>query len=280
MMVAMGLYEDLQLTVQAIRERAGGEAPKIGIILGSGLGSFAEKLEDKSVFPYADLPNFPRVSVPGHAGRLVLGQLDGQPTVALQGRIHHYEGHTPAQVAFPARVLCALGIRVLVVTNASGSINPGFAPGDLMAIVDHVNLAGWNPLAGPNDDRLGPRFPDMSAAYDPALVGLMFEAAARHGVALKKGIYAMLRGPSYETPAEIRALRILGADAVGMSTVPEVIVARHMGVKVAGLSCITNLGAGIGPKPLTHEEVASTANRARDVFSAVLRSFLPAAARL
>jgi len=276
----MGLYEDLQLTVRAIRDRAGGVVPKVGIILGSGLGSFAENLEEKKVFNYADLPNFPRVSVPGHAGRLVLGHLDGQPTVAMQGRIHHYEGYSPVQVAFPARVLCALGIRVLMVTNASGSINPSFIPGDLMAIVDHLNLAGWNPLEGPNDDRLGPRFPDMSAAYDPALVALMFESAARQGVALKKGVYAMLRGPSYETPAEIHALRILGADAVGMSTVPEVIVARHMGVKVAGLSCITNLGAGIGSKPLTHEEVAATANRARDVFSSVLRSFLPAAARL
>jgi len=276
----MGLYEDVQLTVRSIRERAGGFAPKVGVILGSGLGSFADDLEDKSVFPYADLPNFPRVSVPGHAGRFVLGHLDGQPVVALQGRIHRYEGHSPAEVAFPARVLCALGIRVLTVTNASGAINPAFVPGDLMAIIDHVNLAGWNPLVGPNDDRLGPRFPDLSAAYDPALVGLMFEEAARQGVALKKGVYAMLLGPSYETPAEIRALRILGADAVGMSTVPEVIVARHMGVKVAGLSCITNLGAGIGSKPLTHEEVAATANRSRDVFSSVLRSFLPAAARL
>ena len=276
----MGLYEDLQTTVRAILDRAGGVAPSVGIILGSGLGSFAENLEEKNVFQYADLPNFPRVSVPGHAGRLVLGHLDGQPTVAMQGRIHHYEGYSPAQVALPARVLCALGIRVLMVTNASGSINPSFVPGDLMAIVDHLNLAGWNPLVGPNDDRLGPRFPDMSAAYDPALAALMFESAARQGVALKKGVYAMLRGPSYETPAEIRALRVLGADAVGMSTIPEVIVARHMGVKVAGLSCITNFGAGIGSKPLTHEEVAATANRARDVFSSVLRSFLPAAARL
>ncbi|HXN42414.1 MAG TPA: purine-nucleoside phosphorylase, partial [Myxococcaceae bacterium] len=207
----MGLYEDLQTTVRAILDRAGGVAPSVGIILGSGLGSFAENLEEKNVFQYADLPNFPRVSVPGHAGRLVLGHLDGQPTVAMQGRIHHYEGYSPAQVALPARVLCALGIRVLMVTNASGSINPSFVPGDLMAIVDHLNLAGWNPLVGPNDDRLGPRFPDMSAAYDPALVALMFESAARQGVALKRGVYAMLRGPSYETPAEIRALRVLGA---------------------------------------------------------------------
>ncbi len=274
----MGLYEEVQQTVKAIRGRAGTATTKVGIILGSGLGPFADNFEEKIVVPYAELPNFPRVSIPGHAGRLVIGRVGGEPVIALQGRVHYYEGYSPSQVAFPARVLCALGIRVLVVTNASGTINPSFVPGDLMAIVDHLNLAGWNPLVGPNDDRLGPRFPDLSAAYDPALLLLMAEIADRQGIGVRKGVYAMLRGPSYETPAEIRALRILGADAVGMSTVPEVLVARHMGVRVAGLSCIANLAAGIGAKPLTHEEVAATANRTRDVFAAVLQAFLPAAA--
>lgn len=276
----MGLYEDLQETVSAIRERAAQLVPQIGVVLGSGLGSFADDFEDKVAIPYAELANFPRVSVPGHDGRLVLGRVEGEPVVAMQGRIHYYEGYSPSQVAFPSRVLCSLGIRALVVTNASGSVNPSFRPGELMAIVDHINLAGWNPLVGPNDDRLGPRFPDLSAAYDPALLALLLESGARQGIGLKKGVYAMLRGPSYETPAEIRALRVLGADAVGMSTVPEVIVARHMGVKVAGLSCITNLAAGIGPKALTHEEVALTATRAAGVFNSVLRAFVPAASRL
>jgi purine-nucleoside phosphorylase len=276
----VGLFEDLHYTANAIRTRAGKVAPKIGVILGSGLGEFADSFEEKVVLPYGDLPNFPRVSVPGHAGRLVLGWIGGEPAVAMQGRIHYYEGFSPSQVAFPARVLCALGIEALTVTNASGTLNPSFAPGELMAIVDHINAAAWSPLVGPNDDRLGPRFPDMTAAYDPALIELLLQAGARAGVSLRKGVYAMLRGPSYETPAEIRALRVLGADAVGMSTVPEVIVARHMGVKVAGLSCITNLAAGIGPRPLTHEEVAATANRSRDIFCSVLRGFLPAAARL
>jgi len=275
----MGLYEDVQQTVKIIRDRAGGVAPKIGIILGTGLGLLADSFEETVVLPYVELPNFPRVSVPGHAGRLVYGWFGGEPMVALQGRVHYYEGYSATQVTFPARVLCALGIRALVVTNASGAINPNFLAGDLMGIADHLNLAGWNPLVGVNDDRLGPRFPDLSAAYDPSLLSLMGEVAARQGLALRKGVYAMLRGPSYETPAEIRALRTLGADAVGMSTVPEVIVARHMGVAVAGLSCITNLAAGLAAKPLTHEEVAATASRVRDVFGTLLRAFLPTAAR-
>ena len=275
----MGLYEEVQQTAKLIRQRSGGPAPKLGIILGSGLGSFAESLEDKVVLTYAELPHFARVSVPGHAGRLACGAVGGEPVIVLEGRIHFYEGYTPAQVAFPARVLCALGIRVLLVTNASGGVNPAFTAGDLMAISDHLNFAGWNPLVGPNDERFGPRFPDLSAAYEPALLSLMSEVAARRGIALKRGVYAMLRGPSYETPAEVRALRTLGADAVGMSTIPEVIVARQMGVKVAGLACISNLAAGLTAKPLTHEEVAATADRVRDVFAGLLRDFVPAAAR-
>lgn len=277
---AMGLYEQVQETVQAIRQRAGGLSPKVGIILGSGLGAFADGFEGKVVLPYGELPHFPHSSVPGHAGRLVLGRVGGEPVVAMQGRVHSYEGYSSTQVAFPARVLCALGIRTLVVTNAAGGINTQFVPGDLMVITDHINLSGWNALTGPNDDRLGPRFPDMSRAYSPALREKLLESAQRTQVALRQGVYAMVAGPSYETPAEIRMLRTLGADAVGMSTVPEVVAAGHMGVAVAGISCITNLAAGVGDKPLSHEEVAETANRVAGIFSRLLTDFLPVAARV
>jgi purine-nucleoside phosphorylase len=275
----MGLYEQVQETVHAIRQRAGGLAPRVGIILGSGLGAFAEGFGRKVVIPYQELPHFPRSSVPGHAGRLVLGEVGGEPVVAMQGRVHSYEGFPPEQVAFPARVLCALGIRALVVTNAAGGINTQFVPGDLMAITDHINLSGWNALTGHNDDRLGPRFPDMSRAYQPALRELLLESSRRTQVPLRQGVYAMVSGPSYETPAEIRMLRVVGADAVGMSTVPEVVAAGHMGIPVVGISCITNLAAGVGDKPLTHDEVAETANRVAGIFSRLLTDFLPVVAR-
>jgi purine-nucleoside phosphorylase len=276
----MGHYEQIQETAEAIRKRAAGIQPKVGIILGSGLGDFAEGLAKKVVIPYAELPHFPHSSVPGHAGRLVLGEVGGAPIVAMQGRVHAYEGYSPAQVAFPARVLCALGIHSLVVTNAAGGVNLDFKPGDLMVITDHLNLSGYNPLVGPNDDRMGPRFPDMTTAYPTALQAQLLSSAQNVGVELKQGVYAVLAGPSYETPAEIRMLRTLGADAVGMSTVPEVIAARHMGVQVAGISCITNLAAGIGNKPLTHEEVAETANQVKHIFRRLLENFLPIVARM
>lgn len=276
----MRVYEDLQETVDAIRKRTGAVRPKVGIILGSGLGDFADTFADKVVIPYGELPHFPHSSVPGHAGRLVMGTLGGEPVVAMQGRVHYYEGYAPDRVAFPARVLCALGIKALVVTNAAGGINLALRPGDLMAITDHLNLSGWNALTGPNDDRLGPRFPDMSTAYHPKLLQLLLDSAHAVDVDLRKGVYAILSGPSYETPAEIRMLRVLGADAVGMSTVPEVIAASHMGVPVAGISCITNLAAGIGNKPLSHEEVAETANKVKDIFQRLLTQFVPAAARV
>ncbi|MBN1206983.1 MAG: purine-nucleoside phosphorylase [Myxococcaceae bacterium] len=275
----MGLYEQVQETVQAIRQRAGGLVPRVGIILGSGLGAFADGFGRKVVIPYQELPHFPHSSVPGHAGRMVLGEVGGEPVVAMQGRVHSYEGYSPMQVAFPARVLCALGIRALVVTNAAGGINTQLAPGDLMAITDHINLSGWNALTGPNDDRLGPRFPDMSRAYAPALRELLLESSRRAQVPLRQGVYAMVSGPSYETPAEIRMLRVVGADAVGMSTVPEVVAAGHMGIPVVGISCITNLAAGVGDKPLTHDEVAETANRVAGIFSRLLTDFLPVVAR-
>jgi purine-nucleoside phosphorylase len=274
----MALYEQLQETVHAIRQRAPGITPAVGIILGSGLGGFADRLTDAVAIPYGELPHFPHSSVPGHAGRMVLGRIGGVPVVAMQGRVHAYEGYSAQQVAFPARVLCALGIRVLVVTNASGGINSAFAPGDLMVINDHINLSGNFSLTGHNDDRLGPRFPDMTLAYHPTLRGMLDEVAGRVGVTLKQGVYAQVAGPAYETPAEIRMLRTLGADAVGMSTVPEVVAARHMGVHVAGVACITNLGAGMGHKPLTHTEVAEVASQVTDRFSRLLETFLPAAA--
>jgi len=276
----MGLYEQIQETVTAVRARAPAEvkAPRVGIILGSGLGSFADRLSGAVSVPYAELPHFPSSSVPGHAGRLVLGTLRGVPVVAMQGRVHGYEGYSQSQVAFPARVLCALGLRALVVTNAAGAINRALHPGDLMAITDHINLSGGSPLYGPNDDRLGPRFPDMSTTYDVGLLARLLECAQATKIDLRSGVYAILSGPSYETPAEIRMLRVLGADAVGMSTVPEVIAAAHMGVKVAGVSCITNLAAGISPKPLSHAEVAETAGRVTETFSRLLIEFLPVAA--
>jgi purine-nucleoside phosphorylase len=270
---------ELQETAQAVRQKAGGLSPQVGVILGSGLGDFADGLEDAHRVPYAELPHFPRSSVPGHAGRLVLGRVGGVAVVAMQGRVHAYEGFAPSQVVFPARVLCTLGIRALIVTNAAGGIHPALQPGDLMAITDHINLSGWNPLAGPNDERLGPRFPDMSTPYHPALRERLFEVARAQGVQLKRGVYAILSGPSYETPAEIRALKALGADAVGMSTVPEVIAAVHMRVPVVGLSCITNLAAGIAQKPLSHDEVAETAQRVKAVFGGLLTAFVPVAAK-
>jgi purine-nucleoside phosphorylase len=276
--MAEDLVARLDACVQVIRAKAPGFEPRLGVILGSGLGSFADTLERPTVIDYRALPDFPTSSVAGHAGRLVLGYRGAVPVVAMQGRVHFYEGYQPWQVAFPARVLCRLGVRHLTVTNAAGGINPGFRVGDLMAMTDHLNLAGYNPLIGRNDERLGPRFPDMSHAYDPELLAVLKRAAAATGVALREGVYASLAGPSYETPAEIRMLRTLGADAVGMSTVPEVIVAAHMGVKVTGISCITNLAAGLGQQKLSHDEVAETANQVKGTFLSLLGRFLDDAA--
>ena len=248
------------------------------VILGSGLGAFADSLERAVAIDYRELPDFPTSSVHGHAGRLVLGYRGAVPVVAMQGRVHFYEGYAPWQVAFPARVLCRLGVKHLTVTNAAGGINPGFSVGDLMAITDHINLAGYNPLIGPNEEALGPRFPDMSKAYDPEARAVLDQVAAAEGVTLRQGVYVSLAGPSYETPAEIRMLRTLGGDAVGMSTVPEVIVASHMGVKVTGISCITNLAAGISKVKLSHDEVSETANRVKGTFTNLLGAFLDAVA--
>ncbi len=252
------------------------ESP-VAVILGSGLGAFADSLADRRAIAFSDLPGFPPPTVPGHRGRLVYGTLAPVPVLALQGRIHAYEGHDPATVAFPARVLGALGARALVLTNASGGCNPSFAPGDLMRITDHLNLTGRNPLTGPNEERLGPRFPDLTHAWDDRLAAALEEAARGVGQALRAGVYLQMSGPSYETPAEIRMARLLGADAVGMSTVPEAIAAAHMGIPVAGISCITNLAAGISRHPLTHEEVVEAARAVEGKFLELLRAFIPLA---
>ncbi len=253
-------------------------APAVGVVLGSGLSAFADRLERAASIPYPQIPGFPAVRVPGHPGRLVIGELDTEegpvPVVAMQGRVHGYEGWPAADVAFGARVLCGLGIRALLVTNAAGGVNPSLGPGDLVRITDHLNLSGQNPLVGDNDDRLGPRFPDLSEAYDERLGALMDEVAREVGVPLARGVYACVLGPSYETPAEIRMLRALGADLVGMSTVPEVIAARHMGVPVAGLSVVTNHAAGLSRRKLSHEEVAVAADRVRDQLGALAARFL------
>ncbi len=270
-MTDLPLHDRIAAAGAVIRGRLGARAPRVGLILGSGLGPFANTLEDPVAVPYPDIPHFPVSTVVGHAGRLVAGTVAGVPCIAMQGRVHCYEGHGAARVAFPARVLISLGARTLIVTNAAGGVNADFEPGQLMLIADHLNLLGDNPLCGDNDERLGPRFPDMTTAYDPALRALARRAAGRLGIALAEGVYAALPGPTYETPAEVRMLRLLGADATGMSTVPEVIVANHMGARVLGISCITNKAAGLGPTPLTHDEVTATAARIRTTFEALLR---------
>jgi purine-nucleoside phosphorylase len=257
--------------------------PTVGLILGTGLGAFAERLARAVVIPYAEIPEFPVARVQGHEGRLVVGELPaeaGPVTVAaMQGRVHAYEGWSGEDAAFGARLLCRLGVKALVVTNACGAVNQRFQPGDLVRIADHLNLSGANPLTGPNDDRLGPRFPDLSTAHDPRL-GEMLEACARRlGIPVHSGIYACMAGPSYETPAEVRMLRLLGADLVGMSTVPEVIAARHMGVPACALSVVANAAAGLSPGPLRHQDVAAAAERARDRFGALLSAFLVEIAR-
>ena len=267
------LYDRVQAAAQVVRDR-GGIVPKVGLILGSGLGAFAETLEKPVMIDYGDIPHFPRSHVQGHKGRLVLGVRNGAPCVAMQGRVHMYEGHSAATAAFPARVLVALGAKVLIITNAAGGCNPTWAPGTLMLIRDHLDMLRDHALRGPNDERLGPRFPDMTTAYAPELRTLVKSVAASAGIALQEGVYVAMPGPTYETPAEVKMLQTLGADATGMSTVPEVCVARHMGARVIGISCITNLAAGITGQPLSHEEVTETATRVRSTFEGLLDAIL------
>ncbi len=254
----------------AIKRRAD-RAPEIGIILGSGLGALAGEVGADASIPFGDIPHFLRTGVEGHAGRLVVGTLEGRPVAVLQGRVHFYEGNPMAGVMFPVRVLHALGARILIVTNAAGGLNREWAAGDLMVISDHINFMGTNPLIGPNEDDLGPRFPDMSAAYDPAFVALAEQVALELGITLRKGVYVGVPGPSYETPAELRMLARWGADAVGMSTVHEVITARHAGMRVLGLSAITDMATGETVSAVTHEEVIATARRIEPDFVRLVR---------
>jgi len=251
------------------------EIPAVGLILGSGLGAYAGTFEAATIIPYERIPKFPRSTVLGHSGKLVLGRIQGIPAAALQGRVHLYEGYTTADVTYPVRVLGSLGVRQLIVTNAAGSVNESFRPGDLMLITDHINLTGTNPLIGANVREWGERFPDMSDAYDAKMRELAGQAASEAGIKVRQGVYAGLTGPSYETPAEIRMLRTLGADAVGMSTVAEVIVANHMRIRVLGISCISNMAAGILRQRLTHQEVMDTTERVKQQFLALLDSTIP-----
>ena len=235
--------------------------PTIGLVLGSGLGDFADTLDEAVRIPYSDIPNFPVPTVPGHTGALVFGRKCGRTVVVLQGRIHYYEGLPQQEITLPIRVLAALGVKTVVLTNACGGVNLSFRPGDLMLIADHINFSGANPLIGSNLDSFGPRFPDMSDLYTASLRAAIREKAADAGIQLQEGVYAMYSGPNYETPAEIRMFRILGADTVGMSTVPEALVAGHCGMQVVGVSCVTNMAAGVLPVKLSHAEVTETANR-------------------
>lgn len=269
------LWDQLGAAVQAIRMRSS-LVPQVGLILGSGLGGFADGLAHATAIDYGDIPHVPRSQVVGHHGRLVLGERAGARCVAMQGRVHMYEGHPASVVGFPARVLIALGAKVLIVTNAAGGLNPAWQPGTLMLIRDHIDLLRDHALRGPNDDRIGPRFPDMTTAYAPELRELVRRAATAAGVALTEGVYVATPGPSYETPAEIKMMQVIGGDAVGMSTVPEVCVARHMGARVIGLSCITNQAAGTSGQPLSHDEVTATAARVRATFEHLLDAILGA----
>jgi purine-nucleoside phosphorylase len=249
--------------------------PCIGLVLGSGLGSFAEELDQAVRIPYTVIPHFPRSTAIGHAGQMVVGYIGQVPVIAMQGRVHLYEGYSAQQVAFPMRVFGRMGVRAVILTNAAGGINLTYKQGALVLISDHINLQGHNPLIGPNDDRFGVRFPDMTHTYSTAYRDIAKKAGMKLGMQLSEGVYAALPGPSYETPAEIRYLRAIGADLVGMSTVPEVIAARHMGIKVLAISCVTNMAAGILDQPLSSEEVFETAERVRGGFVALLCAVIP-----
>ncbi|EMF0048335.1 purine-nucleoside phosphorylase [Enterococcus hirae] len=266
------LSEMLQETTQFILEK-GVKEIDFGLILGSGLGELAEEIEEAIVIPYDQIPFFPTSTVVGHAGQLVYGTLSGKKVLAMQGRFHFYEGHSMQTVTYPVRVMAALKAHSVIVTNASGGVNESFVPGDLMLITDHINFTGQNPLIGPNEDEIGPRFPDMSEAYTLTYREVAKEAASRLDLTLKEGVYMGYSGPTYETPAEIRMSRTMGADAVGMSTVPEVIVAAHSGLKVLGISCITNLAAGMQAN-LNHEEVVETTQRVKQSFKALIKEVL------
>jgi len=265
---------ELEQAVEFLGSRCG-LRPRVGLVLGSGLGGFAAELEQRVEIPYAEIPHWPVSTAEGHAGRLIFGRLEGVNLAVMAGRVHLYEGYRADQVVFGVRVLGRLGVRTLVLTNAAGGINPAFSRGGLVLISDHINLQGANPLAGPNDETLGPRFPDMTEAYSAELRRIAHEAARELGIVLQEGVYAAVLGPSYETPAEIRFLRGIGADLVGMSTVPEVIAANHMGLRVLAISCVTNMAAGLAPGRLTHHEVLETGAMVRQTLAQLLKALLP-----
>lgn len=272
-------FDQVVEAAEFVRARMGGQRPAAAIVLGSGLGSAASTISGPVTIPYAEIPHLPRATVVGHSGRLVSGSMGGAPALVLEGRVHSYEGYSPLEVTFPMRLLGALGVRTVVLTNAAGGIGEDYEPGQLVLIADHINLMGWNPLTGPNEPRFagvpgaGQRFVDMTEAYSRRLRGLAQEAAAGLGLApFEEGIYLAVTGPSFETPAEIRAFRALGATLVGMSTVPETIVARHMGIEVLGISCVTNKAAGLGGEALSHQEVIETGRMVERRLSAVLES--------
>jgi purine-nucleoside phosphorylase len=249
--------------------------PEIALVLGSGLGAFADEFSDAVKIPYAEIPHFPRSTAIGHAGNLVIGNVDSIPLAGMQGRVHLYEGYSVKDVSFPLRVFARMGVKAVILTNAAGGIKHEFTQGRLVVIKDHINLQGVNPLSGPNDERFGPRFPDMTVAYDRRFREITVGEGNRLGIGMYEGVYAALAGPSYESPAEIRYLRAIGADLVGMSTVPEVIAARHSGIRVLGISCVTNAAAGILDQPLNHLEVLETAERVKGQFIAVLKAVIP-----
>ncbi|CAH8714415.1 purine-nucleoside phosphorylase [Paenibacillus thiaminolyticus] len=267
-------YEHIQEAASYIQSRTS-VRPEIGLILGSGLGVLADLVENPVTIPYREIPHFPVSTVEGHAGDLLIGTIEGRAVVMMKGRFHMYEGYGPEVTAFPVRVMKAIGAEKLLVTNAAGGINTSYEPGDLMVISDHLNMTGRNPLIGSNDSRLGVRFPDMSQAYSPRLRQLAKATSDEQGFSLREGVYAGLLGPNYETPAEIRMLRTMGADAVGMSTVSEVIVASHAGLEVLGISCISNMAAGILDQPLSHDEVMETADKVKDAFLKLVLALIP-----
>ncbi|HXB21014.1 MAG TPA: purine-nucleoside phosphorylase [Candidatus Solibacter sp.] len=267
-------YQQAGEAAEFIRKRIRVQ-PRIVLVLGSGLGAFAEELDDSQVFPYSEIPHFPRSSAIGHAGKLVVGKVGEVPVAVMAGRVHYYEGYSMQQVAFPMRVFSRMGIQTALLTNAAGGINLQLQQGCLVVLKDHINLQGDNPLIGPNDERFGVRFIDMTEAYDPAFRKMALEEGQRLGIDICEGIYVAFPGPSYETPAEIRFLRAIGADTVGMSTVPEVIVARHCSMKVLGISCVTNMAAGVLNQPINHDEVLETGEKVRTSFVALLRALIP-----
>ncbi len=271
----MKLYERAQQAAEYIASQTA-HRPRVILVLGSGLGDYADQIADADRIPYGEIPGFATSTVPGHKGQLVLGTHRGIEVAVMQGRLHFYEGYRQDEITLPLRVLRLLGAEIVLLTNASGGINLDFAPGDLMLIDDHINFSGTSPLMGENDERFGPRFPDMSQAYDAELKQMMLRVATQTGVAMQRGVYMMFTGPQFETPAEIRFARTIGADAAGMSTVPEVIIARHCGLRICAVSCITNMAAGILDQPLTHQEVMETGERVKETFGRLVDGFLSA----